>query len=82
MKKLILILLSTVITSLQAQGDSDSIKNTSIIEFPYYLKNQTDLVLTKALKTIDNPLFSSDSISNYYSQYFYADYTSDFKRRE
>ena len=81
MKKLILILLSTVITSLQAQGDSDSIQNTSI-ESAYYLKKPKDLVLTKALKTIDNSLFSNDSISNYYSQYFYADYTSDLKRRE
>ena len=81
MKKLILILLSTAITSLQAQTDDDSNQNTSI-EFPYYLKNQTDLGLTKAPNTIDYPLPSIDSISNFNAQYFYADYTSDFKRRE
>jgi hypothetical protein len=81
MKKLILILLSTAITSLQAQTDSELNQNTSI-ESPCYLKNQTDLVLTKAPKTIDTPLPSSASISDYNSQYYYADYISDFKRRE
>lgn len=67
MKKLLLILLSTVITSLQAQNYADLNENFTI-ENPVYLKNKANATSIETLKTMDNlPPYKHTALDNIYT---------------